>query len=74
MIWKIDQEPENGIMFRGQSSVRVKNKYGVVGEAAVRYSPVCRVVGPVTVPTVYTEDGYPDRVFPEVIDSRPTFR
>ena len=67
MIWTIDQEPENGIMFRGQSTVRVKNRRGETGEARVEYYPVCRVVGPVMDVADTGREA-------EVIDSRPTFR
>jgi len=72
MKWTIDQEPVNGIMFRGQSTVRVRNRKGGVGMASVQYQPVCRVVGPVVEVVETDDEGYPKREA-EVIDSRPTF-
>lgn len=73
MKWTIDQEPKNGIMFRGQGSVRVKNeRKGLVGEAEVQYYPTCRVVGPVFEIVETDAEGYPVRKA-EVIDPRPTF-
>jgi hypothetical protein len=74
MIWIIDQEPVNGVMFDGQRRVRVRNKRtGLVGEAKVEYFPNCCVVGPVTEQQEYTADGDPANQ-PQVIDSRPKFK
>jgi len=73
MIWTIDREPENGIMFRGQGTVRVRNRRGEIGRARVQYSPWCGVVGPVVEDVEEDEEGYPLREA-EVIDRRPTFR
>ena len=72
MIWTIDQEPVNGIMCRGQGSVRVKNRHGNVGTAAVRYQPCCQVVGPVHEIVERDASGCDVRE-PQVIDNRPTF-
>jgi hypothetical protein len=73
MVWTIDQEPRDGIMFRGQGTVRVKNRQGEVGEAKVEYYPTVRVVGPVMELVEVDPGGYPVREA-EVIDRRPTFR
>jgi hypothetical protein len=73
MIWTIDQEPANGIMFRGQGTVSVKNRRGETGVAKVEYFPVCRVVGPVVTEVGRDDEGYPTEEA-EVIDRRPTFR
>lgn len=73
MIWTIDQEPENDIMFRGQGTARVKNRRGEVGKAKVQYYPCCQVVGPVY-EAVETDDEGGEIREPEVIDRRPTFR
>jgi hypothetical protein len=73
MVWTIDQEPRDGIMFRGQSTVRVRNRKGEVGMASVEYYPTCRVVGPVTELVEGDPSGYPVREA-GVIDRRPTFR
>jgi hypothetical protein len=73
MIWTIDQQPEDGIMFRGQGTVRVKNRRGETGRATVQYSPVVQVVGPVVEDVERDPEGY-QMSEPEVIDRRPTFR
>ncbi len=73
MIWTIDQQPENGIMFRGQSTVQVRNRRGDVGEATVEYYPSVRVAGPVVEVVEVDPEGYPVREA-EVIDRRPTFK
>lgn len=73
MIWTINQEPVNGVMFRGQSTVVVKNRHGAVGKARVEYSPTCRVVGPVLDCPETDAEGSPIRE-PQVLDSRPIFR
>ncbi len=73
MMWTIDQQPEDGIMFRGQSTVAVRNRRGEQGTAKVEYYPTCQVVGPVTEDVERDADGYETRE-PEIIDRRPTFR
>ncbi len=72
MKWTIDQQPENGIMFRGQSTVRVINRRGETGIASVQYYPACAVVGPVRELVPTDRHGYPTREA-EIMDSRPTF-
>lgn len=69
MLWTINQKPDDKVMFRGQGSVQVKNRQGVLGRAKVEYHPVCQVVGPV----VEDLGDEPDRQ-PELLDRRPMFR
>lgn len=73
MVWTIDQEPVNGIMFRGQGSVRVRNRHGKFGSAKVQYYPQCQVVGPVREIVETDDNGYAVREA-EVLDGRPKFR
>ncbi len=73
MIWTIDKEPVDGIMFRGESSVRVTNRRGETGRASVQYQPYCGAVGPVVEDVETDEEGFPLREA-QVIDRRPTFR
>lgn len=74
MIWTIDQEPVDGVMFRGQGSVRVKNRRGETGRATVQYSPFVGVVGPVVAEDYQRDDRGRAIDEPAVIDRRPTFR
>jgi hypothetical protein len=72
MVWTIDQEPRDGIMFRGQGTVKVRNRKGEVGMASVEYHPTVRVVGPVVEPDSEWKSD-PTRG-DYVLDRRPTFR
>lgn len=68
MKWSIEHEGP----FRGESTVRVKNRRGQIGIATVEYQPTCRVVGPVVEEVERDDWGLPVRE-PEVIDQHPTF-
>ncbi len=76
MVWKLEELPENGIMFTGQSEALVSNKRtGMTGVARLEYYPVVHLVGPVVsdglAPDPRCETDQNGR---EILDHKPTFR